>query len=62
MWLKKFFPQIPQIKYPVCLAVQGACPPENCGGIWGYAQLLEVIADPKHPEYPCFVNLGETNP
>ncbi|WP_334728920.1 IS1096 element passenger TnpR family protein [Nostoc sp.] len=26
----------------------GACSPEDCGGIWGYAQLQEVIADPKH--------------
>jgi hypothetical protein len=28
-----------------------ACPPEDCGGSPGYAQLLEVLADPSHDEY-----------
>ena len=31
---------------PVCLAGKGACPPEDCGGAWGYAYLKETIADP----------------
>lgn len=30
---------------------KGACPPEDCGGIWGYQSLLEIVNDPKHPEY-----------
>lgn len=37
--------------YPVCLTGKGACPPEDCGGIWGYADFLEAIHDPQHPEY-----------
>jgi hypothetical protein len=41
----------PNFKYPVCLAGENACPPEDCGGIPGYYRLLEVIADPKNPEY-----------
>lgn len=34
-------------------ALEGAraCPPEDCGGMWGYANLLEVQADPRHPEH-----------
>ncbi len=28
-----------------------ACPPEDCGGIWGYDELLEMIRDPTHEEY-----------
>ena len=34
-----------------CLAGKRAGPPEDCGGIWGYQQLLEVLADPAHPDY-----------
>ena len=38
-------------KYPICLTGKRACPPEDCGGVWGYAELLEALADPKHEEY-----------
>jgi Plasmid pRiA4b ORF-3-like protein len=34
-----------------CLAGKGACPPEDCGGAWGYASLKEVLADPDHEEH-----------
>lgn len=37
--------------YPVCVAGKGACPPEDCGGRWGYEQLREVLADPAHEEH-----------
>ncbi len=37
--------------YPLCLAGKRACPPEDCGGVWGYKDLLKVLKDPKHPEY-----------
>lgn len=37
--------------YPLCLKATRACPPEDCGGIWGYAELLEILQDPSHPEY-----------
>ena len=26
---------------PVCLTGKGACPPEDCGGAWAYAELKE---------------------
>ena len=35
----------------VCLDGARACPPEDCGGIWGYADLLKILKNPKHPEY-----------
>lgn len=38
-------------KYPRCVRGQRACPPEDCGGPGGYAQLLETLADPNHEEY-----------
>jgi hypothetical protein len=34
-----------------CLDGERACPPEDCGGVWGYGDLLEIIMDPKHEEY-----------
>jgi len=37
--------------YPVCLTGKGACPPEDCGGIWGYEHLRKVLADPAHEEH-----------
>ncbi|MGY6521946.1 MAG: plasmid pRiA4b ORF-3 family protein [Mongoliitalea sp.] len=36
---------------PVCTEAAGLCPPEDCGGPWGFAQLEEAINEPKHPEY-----------
>lgn len=33
------------------LAGKGACPPEDCGGPWGYEQFKEVMADEKHPHF-----------
>jgi pRiA4b ORF-3-like protein len=41
----------PGFKHPACLAGANACPPEDCGGIGGYYNLLKILADPKHPEH-----------
>jgi hypothetical protein len=35
----------------VCLGGSGACPPEDCGGVWGYTELLKALKNRKHPEY-----------
>lgn len=37
--------------YPQCVAGERACPPEDCGGVWGYTNFLKVIFDPSHPEH-----------
>jgi len=41
----------PDAQYPVCMKGKRACPPEDCGGAWGYANLLEAIQDPDHDEH-----------
>jgi hypothetical protein len=38
-------------KYPRCISGERACPPEDCGGVDGYYQLLKILSDPNHPEY-----------
>jgi Plasmid pRiA4b ORF-3-like protein len=39
------------VSYPVCVAGKRNCPPEDCGGPWGYQHLLEVLADPTNPDH-----------
>jgi len=50
--------------YPICLTGKRACPPEDCGGIWGYASFLEAIRDPEHPDHDEMVEWvgGEFDP
>ena len=49
--LKKILPKEEKIKYPICIAGANACPLEDCGGVWGYYNMLEIINNPKHKEY-----------
>lgn len=41
----------PGASYPVCTAGRRACPPEDCGGAWGYINLLDAIRDPDHEDH-----------
>jgi len=42
---------IPRKRYPMCVNGARACPPEDCGGVPGYEELLEVLRDPTHEEH-----------
>jgi hypothetical protein len=57
----------------VCLDGAMACPPEDSGGPWGYADFVKAMSDPSHDEHEAMVewfggmfdpsafNLGEAN-
>ncbi len=51
------------VQYPLCVEGERNCPPEDVGGVWGYAEFLEAIADPKHEQHDDFVRwAGEFDP
>jgi hypothetical protein len=39
-----------------CLAGQRACPPDDCGGPWGYQNLLAILRNPKHEEHESMMD------
>jgi integrase/recombinase XerD len=49
--VEKIMPMEPGKQYPLCLAGARACPPEDCGGDWGYVELLEILNDPRHERH-----------
>ena len=50
--------------YPICLAGERACPVEDCGGPWGYQEMLEILKDPEHDDYEHYFEWlgGEFDP
>jgi len=58
--LEKILPPDNNTKHPICLTGKMNCPPEDCGGIWGYSDMLEILKDPDHEEYESYIEwLGE---
>jgi hypothetical protein len=49
--LEKRLSADPNTAYPVCTAGQLAGPPEDCGGVPGFYNLLEAIGDPSHDQH-----------
>ena len=44
-------PDAAAVTVALCLDGARACPPEDCGGVWGYANLLKILKNQKHPEH-----------
>lgn len=53
--LEKILPIELGVNYPYCLTGKRACPPEDCGGCFGYENLLEILKNPKHKEYKSYL-------
>lgn len=52
------------IERPYCINGGNACPPEDCGGLSGYAAMVEALKEPNHQERQNYrewlgLNLGE---
>jgi len=49
--VEHILPPNPELRYGVCVAGERGCPPEDVGGVPGYANFLEAMRDPDHPEH-----------
>jgi pRiA4b ORF-3-like protein len=53
--LEAILPRQPGQKYPLCIDGARACPPEDCGGVYGYENLLTVLQDPTNEEHQSMI-------
>ena len=49
--LEEIVPAQPEGEYPRVTDGARSCPPDDSGGISGYANLLEILVDPTHKEH-----------
>jgi len=48
--LKKILPADAEVRQPRCVQGEQACPPEDCGGVWGYTDMLEAFQNAETSE------------
>jgi len=53
--LEKLLPIEKEQHYPMCITGRRAVPPEDVGGVPGYANCLAALADPLHEEHALYV-------
>ncbi|MFW5754049.1 MAG: plasmid pRiA4b ORF-3 family protein [Marinilabiliaceae bacterium] len=44
----------PDAYYPVCIDGARECPPEDCGGVEGYKEMIEAVKNPASPHHRFF--------
>ncbi len=49
--VEKIIPASEKSAMFTCTGGKGRCPPEDCGGLWGYYGMLKTLSEPNHPEY-----------
>ena len=49
--IEKILPFDNNKNYPLCIKGKRNCPPDDCGGVWGYQNFLEAIKNKDHPEH-----------
>jgi hypothetical protein len=49
--LEEIIPRTQSLSQTRCIDGARACPPEDCGGVQGYLNLLEALHDPFHPRH-----------
>ena len=47
---EKSEPVVEGVSYPICITGKRNCPPDDCGGVWGYEEMLAILANPTHAE------------
>lgn len=58
--LEKILDSNPAEFLPICLAGKMNCPPEDCGGVHGYASYLKILEDSSDEEYESVLEwMGE---
>lgn len=49
--VEKLLPRVPDQPYPFCTDGKLNCPPEDCGGIWAFYELVKALQDPNHADH-----------
>lgn len=59
--LEKILDVEKKLDQSLCIDGKRACPPEDCGGTYGYQHLLDILNDKNDPEYEDTIDwLGES--
>ncbi len=62
--LEELLPALPKTAYPRCIAGERRCPPEDCGGVYGFENFLKIMKNRRHKEHKEMVDWagGEFDP